>query len=220
MTTAPPSVVPELVADETERTILEAFGGRRGLLDGGLPPLVFVSVNAVVGAHAARPEALTAAIAASSAVGVAAVVARLVRRESLRQALAGLAGLALAVAFALRSGEARGFFLPGIYVDAAYGLVFAGSAVLGRPLVGTLWRLLHRRRGVRRTDAHLQRRFTVATLGWAVVFATRATVQALFYLDDRPGLLAAAKLLLGWPLTAAALALTLGYLGRGSRVSR
>ncbi len=54
----------------------------------------------------------------------------------------------------------------------------------------------------------------IATVGWALVFAIRAGVQAFLYGEDHPGLLAVGKLLLGWPLTIVALLLTLAYLRR------
>ncbi len=196
-----------------------ALGGARGLIDGGLPPLVFVAVNAVAGAQTTRPAALGAAIGAAAAAGLGIVVLRLIRREPLRQALGGLAGLTVAVAFAATSGEARGFFLPGILVDAAYGLVFAGSALLGYPLVGTLYGLLYRRSDWR-DDARLRRLFVIATFGWSAVFAVRAGVQAFLYREDLPGLLAAGKLLLGWPLTIAAVALTRAAVRRATGVPR
>ena len=80
---------------------------------------------------------------------------------------------------ALGSGEARGFFLPGIYVDAAYALVLAASVVVGRPLIGAVWGLVFRGHGGRRSDPRLRRRFAVATLGWSLVYATRAVAQAV-----------------------------------------
>jgi hypothetical protein len=192
-----------------------ALGGTRGLVDGGLPPLVFVAVNPVVGASSTRSTALTAAIAAAAAAGLGIVALRLTRKESLRQALGGLAGLTVAVLFAAISGEARGFFLPGIVVDAAYGAVFAGSALIGHPLVGTLYGLLYRRHDWR-DDPRLRRLFVLATFGWSAVFAVRAGVQAFLYREDLPGLLAVGKLLLGWPLTLAAVASTLAAVRRAT----
>jgi hypothetical protein len=119
--------------------ILELLGGRRGIVDGALPPLMFVAVNAVAGTQLPRPEALSYAIGGAVSVGLGIVGIRMLRREPLRQALGGLIGLAIAVAFALGSGEARSFFLPGIYVDAAYAAILAGSVAVGRPLIGALW---------------------------------------------------------------------------------
>jgi hypothetical protein len=123
--------------------LVDAFGGKRGLVDSGLPAVVFVFVNSLVGALADRQTGLDAAIAAAVATGVAVVLLRLVRRETLQQAVSGFLGLAVAVWFARRSGEARGFFLPGIFINIGYGLVFLVSALIGRPWSGRstlLWR--------------------------------------------------------------------------------
>jgi hypothetical protein len=198
-------------SDQARPQVFDLVGGKRGAVDGGLPPLVFVIVNAVAGAHTTRPTALAAASGAAVATVLAILALRLARKEPWKQALGGLAGLSVAVAFAARSGEARGFFLPGILVDAAYGVVFVASAAIGRPLVGTIYHLLYGERQWR-ADKRLRRAFSFATIGWAMVFATRAGVQAFLYGEDRPGLLAAGKLLLGWPLTIVALVLTLAYI--------
>lgn len=197
------------------RNVLDLVGGPRGAVDGGLPPLVFVAANALVGAYATRTTALASAIAAAFAAGLGIVVLRLVGRETLKQALAGLAGLAIAVFFAVRAGEARGFFLPGIYVDAAYAIVFAASAALGRPLIGTIYGLLFGQPEWR-IDARLRRLFTIATVGWSAVYALRAGVQTFLYREDLPGLLAVGKLVLGWPLTVLAVVLTLAAVRRAT----
>ena len=197
--------------------LVTALGGLRGVVDGGLPPLLFAVVNAVVGANTTRSVALGSAIAAAATTGSVIVVARLIRREPLRQALGGLAGLAVAIAFALQAGEARGFFLPGIYVDAAYAIAFLGSALIGRPVIGIVHGVLSGRRGQWREDASLRRTLTWATFGWSLVFAVRAGGQAYLYLDDQPTLLAAGKLALGWPLTALAVFLTFAAIARSSR---
>jgi hypothetical protein len=39
---------------------IAALGGKRGLVDGGLPPSVFVVIHALAGAHTAQPIALAA----------------------------------------------------------------------------------------------------------------------------------------------------------------
>jgi len=198
----------------TKPALVEALGGKRGLIDSGLPAVVFVLVNSVVQAFGDRGTALDAAIAASVACGLAIVVLRLVRKETLQQAISGFFGLAIAVFFARRSGEARGFFLPGIFINIAYGLAFVGSAVLGRPIVGYVYGAVEGLDARWRADSRLRRTFAVASVGWSLVFASRAVVQAVLYVMDRPGLLAASKLLMGWPLTIAAVALTVAYVKR------
>ena len=207
---------PSTVSGEPPATpaLVEALGGKRGLVDSGLPAVVFVFVNSVVQVVADRDTALQAALAAAVLTGVATVALRLSRKEPLQQAVSGFLGLALAVFFAARSGEARGFFLPGIWINIGYGALFLGSALVGRPIVGAIYAAVDGLGARWREDARLRRVFSYATVGWALVFGTRAAVQGTLYLLDRPGLLAAARLLMGWPLTIAAVALTVAYVKR------
>jgi hypothetical protein len=187
---------------------LVALGGRRGLVDGAVPPVVFVAVNAVA-ELTGLAHALYVAVAASVATATVVLAHRARRGESLTAGLRGLAGLAVAVGLAAWTGQARDFFLPGIYVDAAYGVAFAASAAVGRPLVGYLYATLLRAGPAWRRDRRLRRVLVAATYGWSLVFGIRAAVQAAFYRSDQAELLALAKLALGWPLTVAAIAATL-----------
>ena len=208
--------MPDTVSGEpaAKPALVEALGGKRGLVDSGLPAVVFVFVNSLVQAFSTRETALDAAIAAAIGTGVLVVLLRLVRKETLQQAISGFVGLAIAVFFARRSGEARGFFLPGIFINIAYGLAFLVSAVIRRPLVGAIYAAIDGLDKRWREDPRLRRVFAVATVGWSLVFASRAVVQGVLYAMDRPGLLAAARLLMGWPLTIAAVALTVAYVKR------
>jgi hypothetical protein len=196
--------------------LMKVIGGKRGIVDGGLPPLVFAVVNAIVTTRASRPTALAASIGAALGTGAALVVLRLIRKEAPKQALRGLAGLAVAVIFALRSGEARAFFLPGIYIDAAYAIGFAVSALVGRPLIAIVYSWLYRDRERWSRDERLRRAFVVATLGWSALYASRVVVQAVLYQADRPGIMAASKIFMGWPLTILAVLVTLAYVRRVS----
>jgi len=197
--------------------VSKLIGGRRGIVDGALPPVIFVAANALGGLVSDRSTSLAIAASASMSVATILVLVRLVRRESLRQAAQGLAGLALAVGFAVWSGEARDFFLPGMYVDAVYGLAFAASALVGRPLVGIFYGFLFQTGSTSRHHPRLRRIFTVATLGWSAVYGVRTGVQVLLYDADLPELLALAKLLLGWPLTVTVVVLTLAAVRRVER---
>jgi Protein of unknown function (DUF3159) len=187
---------------------LVALGGRRGLIDGALPPIVFVAVNAIAGMRDVV-HALHVAVAAAAVTSLLVLAHRARRRESVKGGLRGLAGLAVAVAFAAWTGQARDFFLPGIYVDAAYGVAFAASAVVGRPVVGYIYASLFRAGPSWRGDRRLRRVLAAATYGWSLIFVLRTAVQAALYRADQPELLALAKLALGWPLTAVAVAATL-----------
>ncbi len=187
--TAEPAPVPA----PKPTALAEAIGGVRGIIDSGAPIVVFVVVVAV--------GTLRAAVLA--ALGVAVVVSgiRLARREPVRYAISGCLGVGVSAVVALRTGKAEGFFLPGIAVQAVYGLAFLGSIAVRRPLVTVVLRGLGR--------PVPGRRIALATTAlWAGVFLVRAVVQGALYLAGQPGWLAAVRIGMGWPLTFLALAAT------------
>jgi hypothetical protein len=197
----PDAEVPQADPTTPQRTALaEAIGGPRGLVDSGLPAIVFVIVNALTG--------LSAAIAAAIGVGVLLVVVRLYRKETLQQAVAGFFGLALAAFFAYRSGQASGFFLPGIIYQAVLAVTAVGSLVVGRPYVGYLLAALDPKYADWKQSRPLRKAMAIATVLWGLIFAVRAVVQGFLYLHDRVGWLATAKIAMGWPLFAVGLAAT------------
>jgi hypothetical protein len=180
--------------------LVESIGGWRGLVDSGLPVVVFVAVNALAG--------LGAAIWAAVGAGVVLFVLRLLRRETVQQAVSGFLGVALAAYIASRTGEAKGFFLLGIWASFAYATLFAASVLVRWPLVGVVWEYVDGAGGQWRRDRRLMRVYTGTTLLWVAVFLSRGLVQRLLYEEDRTGWLAVARLAMGYPVTIGALALT------------
>ncbi|SFL08996.1 Protein of unknown function [Geodermatophilus ruber] len=110
--------------------VLESLGGWRGMIDASLPTVAFIVANSLDG--------LRTGIWAALGTAVLVFGLRLVRRESVQQAFSGLFGVAIAVAIAAASGQARDFFVLGIVRNAAVGLVLLGSVAVRRPLVGVI----------------------------------------------------------------------------------
>jgi hypothetical protein len=108
--------------------VLEQLGGWRGMVDATLPTIAFVVGNSLGG--------LVPGIWAAGAAAVLVFLLRLVRRESIQQAVSGLFAVAVAVAIAYYTGQARDFFVFGIVRNAAIALALFGSIALHRPLVG------------------------------------------------------------------------------------
>lgn len=206
----PPPAGPRSLRDE----VMVSIGGTRGLFDSSLPVLVFVLVDSLVTAVTDKSTGLSWALVAAVASGVGVLVLRLVRRETPRQALSGFLPLALAAYLAHRSGSARDFYLPYILWQVGYALVLLVSVVVRQPLVGHVYSAVEGADGSWRTDRRARRAFALATLGWVVVFALRAGVQGALYAADHTGWLAAARLVMGWPLTIAAAAATVAWVKR------
>lgn len=109
---------------------LEAIGGWRGILEAVLPTVVFITILAV------RPDALSTALLASLALTALSVVARLLQRQSLTQALAGGALALISALWAWRSGEASNFYATGLLMNAAWLAVTVLSVIVRWPLIG------------------------------------------------------------------------------------
>ncbi|MGR6965093.1 DUF3159 domain-containing protein [Geodermatophilus sp. URMC 61] len=229
--------------------VLEQLGGWRGMLDATVPTVAFIVANSVAG--------LRAGIWSALAVAVLLFALRLVRRESVQQAFSGVFGVAIAVAIAAASGQARDFFVPGLIRNAALGVVLIGSIAVRWPLVGVVAEFLapshlgsmasHSlpglRRGIGRVNATLHHRpppaatpgerpadpaperhwrddprmlraYSWLTLVWGLVFLVRVAVQWVLYRADEVELLGTASLLLGLPVTAVEVVVTLWVVSR------
>ncbi|MDP9240170.1 MAG: DUF3159 domain-containing protein [Actinomycetota bacterium] len=195
--------------DTAPTRFVEQLGGVKGLIDSGLPVVVFVVANALA--------QLKVAIIAALVAGVAVFALRLARRESPQFAVSGLFGVAIAAYFAHRLGRAEGFFIPGILLNAVYFVVFAGSLVIRRPLIGVLWTYFGDGDQGWRQRPVLRGAYTLATLWWALMYAAKTGLQGLLYLQHQPGWLAVAKLSMGYPLFAVNVAATLWLVRRAKR---
>ena len=173
-----------------------AIGGRRGLLDSGLPGLVFVTVFTLNG-----QDLKTAVWAALGVAGLLAAL-RLVRREPLTQTLAGLVGVGIAAYFASRTGEARNYFIPGFLLNIGYVFAYAVSALVRWPIVGVLVGPLLGEGLQWRKDPPRLRAYTYATWMFAALFGVRLAVQVPLWLLDRVFILGTVKVLMGVPLFA------------------
>lgn len=118
----------------------------------------------------------------------------------------------------LAGGEAKGFFLFGIYTSLIYGAAFLISILIRRPLVGVVWGVLNGHGGDWRGDSRVVRLYDIATIAWALVFGARYLVQHHLYDADSTGWLAAARIAMGWPLTAVALGVTVWAVRRAGHL--
>ena len=181
--------------------LVESIGGWRGLFDSSIPVVVFVVANAMAG--------LTAAIWAALGSGVLIFLIRLVRRQTVQQAVSGFLGVAMAAFIAARTGEAKGYFLLGIWANFGYAAVFGVSVLVRWPLVGVLWEYVDGSNSEWRRQRPLMRVYTRTTVLWFGVFLSRGLVQRFLYDENRTGWLAATRLAMGYPVTLGALGLCL-----------
>ena len=200
------------IKDDSE-LLASALGGWAGVIDSGLPFVVFTI------AYLVTDRDLETTLYAS--VGTAAVLAilRLVRRQSVQQVFSGLIGIAIAAFLAQRTGNADNFFLPGIITNAAYAGVCLVSIAIHKPLLGYVIEALRGRdmSWVKDPDAH--RLFSTITWLWALIFGVRVAIMFPLYLMGQTAALGTLKILLGYPLFALGIFVTFKLLAKSKKAS-
>jgi hypothetical protein len=207
VTAGPPEESPP-----TERrapTLLEQMGGVPGIIASTIPVAVFVVGNLV--------STLQPALIAALASGVAIAIWRIVRKQPLQPAVSGLFGVGVAAFIAYRTGEARGFYLPGLIYSAVFAVAFLVSVIVRWPLAGVIWHGINGHGHGWRGNPRLLRAYTLASLLWTAVFVARLVVQGLLYSAEEETWLGIARLAMGYPLVGVALVGTVWAVRRAGR---
>jgi intracellular septation protein A len=189
------------IKDDSE-LLTSALGGWSGVIDSGLPFIVFTI------AYLVTDRNLETTLYAS--VGTAAVLAilRLARRQSLQQVFSGLIGIGIAAFIARRTGNADNFFLPGILTNAAYATACLISILVKRPLLGYAIEAMRGNDTSWTKDAAKHKLFSSITWLWTLVFGIRVAIMFPLYLLGQTAALGTLKVLLGYPLFALGIFLT------------
>ncbi|MEV7416120.1 DUF3159 domain-containing protein [Streptomyces sp. NPDC089919] len=173
----------------TQAALFDAFGGIRGTLETMLPGLLFVGIYTV------NKDLKSSGIAAV-AVALALVVVRLVRKDTVKHAFSGVFGVGFGVAFAMFTGNAKDFYLPGMIYGAGLGVAFTLSALVGFPLLGVvLGPIFKENLSWRTRNPGRKAAYTKASLAWGLVFLAKyAILFPLYWWGDTTSL--------GWVLIA------------------
>jgi hypothetical protein len=183
----------ERTPDLSEVSLMDAFGGRRGVLDSGLPPLTFISAYLISGSD------LTVALGAALVAGLVVTGWRLATHDTLRHALAGFGAVALAAFVASRTGRAQDYFLPSLLANAGAALAWAISIWVRRPFLGLVVGGLTRS-SAWRTDPAMLAAYCRASWIWVGSFLVRVAVMTPLWLAGMTVALGLAKVALGWPM--------------------
>jgi len=192
-------------------TIWEQMGGPMGMVDSGLPVVVFIVANVIGGLGWGIGAALTAAVLIA--------VARVARKRPVTQAIAGVFGVGIAAYIAYRTDSAKGYFLLGIWSYLLYGGALLLSILVRWPLIGVIWEGVNGRGKGWRDDRALVRRYDWATVVWVFVFAARYLVQRYLYDTDQVGWLAAVRLLMGYPVFILAIIISVWIVAGAGAIS-
>jgi hypothetical protein len=169
------------------------FAGRNSFLDAILPPIIFLVINGLAGFQAAMWSAL--------ALSVAIAIVRVIRKQSLLYALAGVGSVAIAIGIAWFLGKSEGFFLPGLISGSMTLLLTLVSLIIRRPMLA--WTSYLARRWPLNWYWHPQVRpaYSEVTFAWAVFFAARLFLQFSLFENQNINSLAVTNFVTGWPAT-------------------
>ncbi|WP_042375874.1 DUF3159 domain-containing protein [Streptacidiphilus melanogenes] len=176
-----------------DTSLIDAFGGIRGMVDMTVPGLVFVVLYTIT---------KSVAISSWSAVGVTLllVVWRLLRRETLKHAFGGVLGVAIGAFIAMESGKPQNFYLPSMIYGLVLMVVYAVSALVRWPLLGVmLGPVLGENMTWRTQNPGRLAAYTKATWVWVALFALRAAILFPLYWAGQITWLGVAKIGLGVP---------------------
>lgn len=183
-----------------DQTLLEQMGGLSGLVAATLPVVVLIPVNNIWG--------LGPALLAALGVAAAVFIWRVVRKETIQPAVSGFIGVILCAAIAWYTGDAKGYFLYGIWASLVLAIAAVASVLFRWPAVGVIWKGINGEDMAWREVAPARRAYAIATLGWAVIFIARFFIQNGLYNDGDTTALGVTRLVMGWPLTGLVTILT------------
>lgn len=177
----------------TEAALLDAFGGVLGMVETTVPGLVFVVIYTIN--HDIKSSAL-AALALSVVLGVV----RLARKDTLKHAFSGVFGIAFGALFAMMSGNAKNFYLPGMLYTLGLGVAYVVSALAGFPLLGLILGPVFKENLSWRTrNPGRLRAYTKASWAWGLILLAKSAILFPLYWWGNATQLGWVKVALGIP---------------------
>jgi hypothetical protein len=193
----------DAAAAPTLRGVVRRIGWR-GVVDGVVPVLLFVTVDAVAG--------LVWAMAAATAWAAGLVVARLLRRQR-----TGVV-VWIALAYVLARGTAGiltqskvVFFGPGVAQTGLIGLVFLGSVIARRPAVGYIAPVFYPFQDFVRTHPAYRRAMTHLTVMWAVYLLAHVVLDVWLLKSVSASAFVIVRSAVSWSMLLVLFAVSLRY---------
>lgn len=182
------------MSSEADRQkVLSAFGGKKGLIDSGIPSVIFLVVFNL-------RDDLQDALYASVAVSILLTIIRLISRDTVQHAFSGLIGALICAWFANRTGNPSDVFVPKLLTNLGYGTVYLIANLAGWPILGLMLGPILGENFLWRNDPARKKAYLKASWLWVAMFFTRIAVQYPIYRSGNVNLLGTVNLAMGYPL--------------------
>ena len=190
--------------EEIREELIKVFSGRGlRILDSITPLIIFLVFNQFFGLNTALFFSLLTA-------GIF-LFYRLLTKDKLIFALAGMFGAAAAAGLTFFSGNSAGFLIPGLITGTLTVLLCLGSVLIKKPLAA--WSSFITRRWPKDWYWHKQVRpaYSEVTLIWALAFGLRTGFETWLVTQSAVNAAGLVKIMLGWPYTISILILSYLY---------
>lgn len=178
---------------EDREKVLAAFGGKKGLIDSGIPSVIFLVVFNI-------SKELQTALIASIAVSALLTIIRLAMKDTIQHAFSGFIGVLICAWFANRTGNASDLYIPKLLTNLGYGTVYLIANLAGWPILGVMLGPILGENLTWRNHPERKRAYTLASWLWVAMFFTRIAVQYPIYKSGNVNLLGTVNLAMGYPL--------------------
>ncbi len=173
--------------------VLAAFGGKKGLIDSGIPSILFLIVFNIT-------KDLRNALSASIAISAILTIIRLAKRDTVQHAFSGLIGVLICAWFANRTGNPSDLYIPKLLTNLGYGTAYLVANLAGWPLLGVLLGPILGENLLWRNDPARKAAYIRAGWLWVGLFFLRIAVQYPIYRSGNVNLLGTVNLFMGYPL--------------------
>lgn len=173
--------------------IMGAFGGKKGLIDSGIPSIIFLLTFNI---RKDLQEALIASIAISAVL----TIIRLAMRDTIQHAVSGFIGILICAWFANRTGNPSDLYIPKLLTNLGYGTLYLLTNLAGWPILGLMLGPILGENLLWRNHPERKRAYIQAGWLWVGMFFTRIAVQYPIYKSGNLNLLGTVNLAMGYPL--------------------
>ena len=173
--------------------IIGAFGGKKGLIDSGIPSIIFLLTFNI---RKDLQEALIASIAVSAIL----TIIRLAMRDTVQHAVSGFIGILICAWFANRTGNPSDLYIPKLLTNLGYGTLYLLANLAGWPILGLMLGPILGENLLWRNHPERKRAYIQAGWLWVGMYFTRIAVQYPIYKSGNLNLLGTVNLAMGYPL--------------------
>ena len=173
--------------------ILDALGGKKGLLDSGLPAVLFLIIFNI-------SDDLQVALYGAIGTSIVLTIIRLAMKDTIQHVISGLIGVLFCAYLANRSGNASDFYIPKLLTNLAYGSAYLIANLAGWPIIGVILGPLLGENFLWRKNPQRKRAYMRAGWLWVAMFFGRIAVQYPIYKSGNVTLLGTVNLAMGYPL--------------------